>query len=177
MKIEDLLERIVEKEASDGFISAGAPPSIKVDGTLYPVRETPLTPEEAQAVAEDLNVDVKEVHRMEGRLSSRDVAFDLPSDSDDEDNAWQSPQYYLEDQSQDPATTVEEDDWQRDSESRLHNALADLDERSRDILAQRWLAEEKATLHELAAKYEVSAERIRQLEQNAMKNLRSAIAA
>ena len=136
-----------------------------------------LTPEEAQAVAEDLNVDVKEVHRMEGRLSSRDVAFDLPSDSDDEDNAWQSPQYYLEDQSQDPATTVEEDDWQRDSESRLHNALADLDERSRDILAQRWLAEEKATLHELAAKYEVSAERIRQLEQNAMKKLRSAIAA
>ncbi len=136
-----------------------------------------LTSDEARAVAEDLNVDVQEVQRMEGRLASRDIAFDLPSDSDDDDSAWQSPQYYLEDSSQDPAATAEDDDWQRDSESRLHSAMADLDERSRDILAQRWLSEEKSTLHELAARYEVSAERIRQLEQNAMKKLRSAMAA
>ncbi|HEY7775500.1 MAG TPA: RNA polymerase sigma factor RpoH [Kineobactrum sp.] len=135
-----------------------------------------LSPEEAQAVASDLGVDITEVQRMEGRLSSRDVAFDSPLDQDDDD-AWQAPQYFLEDQRSDPAMAVESDDWQENSEEQLYLALADLDERSRDILAQRWLAEEKATLHELAAKYSVSAERIRQLEQNAMKKLRMAIAA
>ncbi len=135
-----------------------------------------LTPEETRAVAADLGVDEAEVQRMEGRLSSRDVAFDSPLDSDDDD-AWQAPQYYLEDQRSDPALLAESDDWQENSEQQLHSALADLDERSRDILAQRWLAENKATLHELADKYGVSAERIRQLEQNAMKKLRAAIAA
>ena len=135
-----------------------------------------LSAEEAQAVAQDLGVDVKEVQRMEGRLSSRDLAYDMSTDSDDDD-AWQAPQAYLEDHSADPALMVESSDWQQDSEARLHEALSALDERSRDILAQRWLAEEKATLHELAEQYEVSAERIRQLEQNAMKKLRTAIAA
>ncbi|MBA6413570.1 RNA polymerase sigma factor RpoH [Parahaliea sp. F7430] len=135
-----------------------------------------LSAEETRAVAEDLGVDVSEVQRMEGRLSSRDVAFDSPVDSDDDD-AWHAPQYYLEDQRSDPAEAVESSDWQANSEQQLHMALADLDERSRDILAQRWLAEEKATLHELASHYGVSAERIRQLEQNAMKKLRAAIAA
>ena len=135
-----------------------------------------LSADEAQAVAEDLGVDVAEVQRMEGRLSSRDVAYDAPGDSDDDD-AWQAPQYYLEDQRSDPAAAVESSEWQENSEQQLYLALDDLDERSRDILAQRWLAEEKATLHELADKYGVSAERIRQLEQNAMKKLRAAIAA
>ena len=135
-----------------------------------------LSAEEAQAVADDLGVDVREVQRMEGRLSSRDLAYDLPLDADDDD-AWQAPQYYLEDQRSDPALAVESSDWQRSSEDQLHQAMAELDERSRDILAQRWLAEEKATLHELAAQYGVSAERIRQLEQNAMKKLRAAMAA
>ena len=135
-----------------------------------------LSAEETRAVADDLGVDVSEVQRMEGRLSSRDVAFDSPLDSDDDD-AWHAPQYYLEDQRSDPAEAVESSDWRANSEQQLHMALADLDERSRDILAQRWLAEEKATLHELAAHYGVSAERIRQLEQNAMKKLRVAIAA
>lgn len=135
-----------------------------------------LSAEEAKAVAEDLGVDVKEVHRMEGRLTSRDVAFDLSSDSDDEDS-WQSPQYYLEDKGADPAQMVEDGDWQQNSQAQLHSALADLDERSRDILAQRWLAEEKSTLHELADQYGISAERIRQLEVNAMKKLKAAIAA
>jgi RNA polymerase sigma-32 factor len=135
-----------------------------------------LSADEAQAVADDLGVDLREVQRMEGRLSSRDVAYDSPLDSDDDDG-WQAPQYYLEDYRADPALTVETNDWQDNSEQQLHAALAELDERSRDILAQRWLAEKKATLHELAAKYEVSAERIRQLEQNAMKKLRLAIAA
>ena len=135
-----------------------------------------LSAEEAEAVANDLGVDVKEVHRMEGRLSSRDLSYDAPREADDDD-AWQAPQYYLEDHSADPALMAESSDWQDNSESQLHEALAGLDERSRDILAQRWLTEDKSTLHDLAAQYGVSAERIRQLEQNAMKKLRAAIAA
>ena len=135
-----------------------------------------LSADEAQAVADDLGVDVQEVHRMEGRLSSRDLSYDLPQDGDEEES-WQAPQYYLEDHSSDPARAVESSDWRQDSEARLHEALADLDERSRDILARRWLAESKATLHELADEYGVSAERIRQLEQNAMKKLRAAMVA
>jgi RNA polymerase sigma-32 factor len=135
-----------------------------------------LSADEARAVADELGVDVREVHRMEGRLSSRDLAYDAPLDAD-EDDAWQAPQYYLEDHSADPALAVESNDWQQSSEERLHDALAGLDERSRDILSQRWLADEKATLQDLAARYNVSAERIRQLEQTAMKKLRAAMAA
>jgi RNA polymerase sigma-32 factor len=135
-----------------------------------------LSAEEAQAVADDLGVDVREVQRMEGRLSSRDVAFDAPTDADD-DEGWQAPQYYLEDQGADPALAVAEEEWQTDSESQLHAAIADLDERSRDILARRWLTDNKATLHELAAEYGVSAERIRQLEQAAMKKIRKLMVA
>jgi RNA polymerase sigma-32 factor len=130
-----------------------------------------LNQAEAEAVAADLGVDVAEVQRMEGRLSAFDVTYESPVDTDDED-AWQAPANYLEDKRQDPALMVEEADWQDSSEQALHLALRDLDERSQDILAQRWLAEEKATLHELADQYGVSAERIRQLEQNAMKKLR-----
>ena len=130
-----------------------------------------LSQKEAEAVAADLGVDVAEVQRMEGRLSAFDVTYESPVDTDDED-AWQAPANYLEDKRQDPALMVEEADWQDSSEQALHLALRDLDERSQDILAQRWLAEDKATLHELADKYGVSAERIRQLEQNAMKKLR-----
>jgi RNA polymerase sigma-32 factor len=135
-----------------------------------------LSAAEAQAVADDLGVDVREVQRMEGRLSSRDLGYDLPQGADDDD-AWQAPQYYLEDHSADPALEVESSDWRQNSEAQLHQALAALDERSRDILAQRWLSEQKSTLHELAAQYSVSAERIRQLEQNAMKKIKAAIAA
>ena len=135
-----------------------------------------LSAEEAQAVADDLGVDVREVHRMESRLSSRDLAFDSPVDAGDDDS-WHAPQYFLEDKGSDPAQELESLDWQRNSEGQLHTALADLDERSRNILAQRWLAGEKSTLHELAEEYGISAERVRQLEQNAMKKLRTAIAA
>ncbi len=134
-----------------------------------------LSAEEAQAIAEDLGVEVHEVQRMESRLSSRDLGYDQPADIDDDD-VWHAPQHYLEDHSADPAQILESSDWQDSSEARLHNALSDLDERSRDILSQRWLAEKKATLHELAAQYSVSAERIRQLEQSAMEKLRAAIA-
>jgi RNA polymerase sigma-32 factor len=136
-----------------------------------------LTADEAQAVADDLGVDVSEVQRMEGRLASRDMAFDAPAGADDEDERWQAPQYFLEDGSADPAQTVEDSEWQADSQARLHTAIADLDERSRDILARRWLTDDKATLHELAAEYGVSAERIRQLEQAAMKKIRGQLVA
>jgi RNA polymerase sigma-32 factor len=135
-----------------------------------------LSAEEAQAVADDLGVDVREVHRMESRLTSRDVAFDSPLDADD-DESWHAPQYFLEDKAADPSQLLESSDLQQNNEAQLHAALAELDERSRNILAQRWLAEEKSTLHELAAEYGISAERVRQLEQNAMKKLRVAIAA
>ena len=135
-----------------------------------------LTAEEARAVADDLGVNVREVQRMEGRLSSRDLAFDAPTDGDDEDS-WQAPQYHLEDRSGDPALAVESEDWRQQGEGRLHGALRELDERSRDIVARRWLADDKATLHELAGEYGISAERIRQLEQTAMKKLRAAISA
>lgn len=130
-----------------------------------------LSQAEAEAVASDLGVAVSEVQKMEGRLSAYDVTFDGPTDADDED-AWQAPVNYLEDKRQDPAQLVEQADWQSSNQQALHLALRDLDERSQDILAQRWLTEDKATLHELAAQYGVSAERIRQLEQNAMKKLR-----
>ncbi|MBT4520387.1 MAG: RNA polymerase sigma factor RpoH [Halieaceae bacterium] len=134
-----------------------------------------LNAEEALAVANDLGVDVGEVYKMEGRLSSRDLAYDAPAGANDEED-WQAPQYYLQNMSGDPAQEVETRDWRQNNKRELHEALADLDERSRDIVAQRWLSEKKSTLHELAAQYSVSAERIRQLEQNAMKKLHTAIA-
>jgi len=133
-----------------------------------------LTNEEVDAVAEDLGVDAKVVRQMEGRLASADTAFDAPV-SEDEDSVYLSPSAYLEDHSADPALQLEEANWEEDSQRRLLSAMNDLDDRSRDILARRWLAEEKATLHELAAEYQVSAERIRQLEKNAMKKIRGAM--
>ena len=135
-----------------------------------------LSADEAQCIADDLGVDVREVQRMEGRLSSRDLGYDQPVDGDD-DNAWQAPQYFLEDHSADPSDILESSDWQDSNEALLHAAMEGLDERSRDILAQRWLAEKKSTLHDLADQYGVSAERIRQLEQAAMKQLRGSFSA
>ena len=135
-----------------------------------------LTQSEADAVAEDLGVETREVQQMEQRLAAHDMAYDLPGESDDEH--WTaSPANFLQDRSQDPANLLEESDWQDSSSRQLHDLMQELDERSQDILAQRWLNEEKATLHQLADQYGVSAERIRQLEQNAMKKLRAGIAA
>lgn len=131
---------------------------------------------EAEAVAKDLNVDVKHVHDMEGRLAAYDAGFDAGTD-DDEDTAYRAPANYLEDRRFDPAMLLEDADWEENSVSNLESALEKLDDRSRDILQKRWLSEEKATLHELAAEYGVSAERIRQLEKNAMKKIRGMIEA
>jgi RNA polymerase sigma-32 factor len=130
--------------------------------------------EEVDAIAADLGVDAKVVRQMEGRLASTDTAFDAPL-SEDEDSSYLSPSAYLEDHSTDPALQLEESNWEQESQRRLMSAMSALDERSRDILARRWLADEKATLHELAAEYSVSAERIRQLEKNAMKKIRGAM--
>ncbi|MBB5186422.1 RNA polymerase sigma-32 factor [Zhongshania antarctica] len=129
-----------------------------------------LSNDEVNAVAADLGVDVAEVRRMEGRLSSVDVGFD--ADTDDERGPV-APVHYLEDRSADPALLLESDNQEESNHQHLSVALADLDERSRDILQSRWLTDNKATLHDLAARYSVSAERIRQLEQAAMKKLRA----
>ncbi len=135
-----------------------------------------LTNDEVDAMAEDLGVEAKVVREMEKRMSSADMAFDLGSDDSDED-AYKAPAYYLEDKREDPARMVEEAQWSADTNQRLASAIGDLDERSRNILVQRWLSEEKSTLHQLAAEYQVSAERIRQLEKNAMKTVRAVLEA
>ena len=133
-----------------------------------------LSQDEAIAIADDLGVETKTVFEMEGRLNAHDAAFDAGADEDD-DTAYKAPAYYLEDHSADPALQVENTNYTDDANGRLHEALGDLDERSRTILQQRWLTEEKSTLHELADMYQVSAERIRQLEKNAMKKLKTAM--
>lgn len=131
-----------------------------------------LSNDEAKAIAEDLGVEVTSVREMEKRLSARDAGFDASADDDDE-SGYQAQALYLEDREADPALLVEDADWESDSKARLVSALGELDERSQDILRQRWLGDAKATLHDLAATYGVSAERIRQLEQNAMKKVRT----
>ncbi len=132
--------------------------------------------DEAKAVADDLGVPVAAVNQMEGRLASHDVAFDGYGSSDD-DEAPSAPMHYLEDRSANPEDLVIEENFRIDSQARLAEALELLDERSQNILRARWLTEKKKTLHELAAEYSVSAERIRQLEQNAIKKLRKQLAA
>jgi RNA polymerase sigma-32 factor len=135
-----------------------------------------LTNDEAKAVAADLGVEVAQVFEMEKRLAARDSAFDA-QDDDDDDSSFVAPVYYLEDKRADPAVLLEEQDSEDDSHDRLSDALAALDDRSRDIIQRRWLADSKSTLHDLADHYGVSAERIRQLEQNAMKKVRVAMEA
>ncbi|MGB5688503.1 MAG: RNA polymerase sigma factor RpoH [Woeseiaceae bacterium] len=133
-----------------------------------------LTAAETKAVAEDLGVSEKEVTEMEKRLHSRDAIFDPTPDADDERNF--TPAAYLPAPNSDPAMQLEASDFNDDASTRMHAALNILDDRSRRILEERWLAEDKMTLHELAAEYGVSAERIRQLEVNAIKKLRNAMA-
>jgi len=127
-----------------------------------------LSKAEAEAVAADLGVTTRDVAEMEKRLYGRDLSFD-PYPEDDENFA---PATYLPSPNSDPAQSVERADADSHTHDRLAAALTQLDERSRDILARRWLAENKATLHELAAEYGVSAERIRQIEANALAKLK-----
>ena len=130
-----------------------------------------LNQEETNAIAAELGVEPAEVTRMEGRLASRDVAFDGHADDDENENAT-APAHYLEDASSNPEKLVAEADAASRASRQLAAALETLDARSRDILCARWLADEKTTLMDLAARYGVSAERIRQIERNAMKKLR-----
>jgi RNA polymerase sigma-32 factor len=131
-----------------------------------------LNNKETNAVAQDLGVDPKVVRQMEGRMSAYDASFDAEPDSDD-DAAYRAPAYYLEDQSSDLAENLEEAEWEEATNNSLMLALSGLDDRSQDILRSRWLSDEKATLHDLAGKYGVSAERIRQLEKNAMNKIKA----
>ncbi|MCP4274516.1 MAG: RNA polymerase sigma factor RpoH [Gammaproteobacteria bacterium] len=127
--------------------------------------------EEVSAVANDLGVEPAEVLRMETRLNAKDMAFDAPVGEDDS----YSPSMFLEGDSRDPADQAEADNWQDIQSRKLQLALATLDDRSQDILQHRWLNEDKTTLHALAEKYGISAERIRQLENNAIKKLQNAM--
>jgi RNA polymerase sigma-32 factor len=130
--------------------------------------------DEISVVANELGVSEIEVRRMESRLNSRDTAFDLPNDAD-EDHQF-SPAAFLESENSDPAKTYESNNWQQFHQDKLINAMKMLDERSQTILKARWLSDEKTTLQELAEHYSVSAERIRQLEKNAMKKLKLGMA-
>ena len=134
-----------------------------------------LSAEETAAVARDLGVSVAEVTEMEKRLAARDLSFDPVPNAEDEEAY--SPAAYLAAPDADPAGQVEEAESADDSTDRLHGALGRLDERSRDIVQRRWMSEDKATLHQLADKYGVSAERIRQIESSALGKLRGLMAA
>ncbi len=129
-----------------------------------------LSADETKAVARDLGVTTAEVTEMEQRLAARDMSFD-PTPESDEDDVY-SPAAFLPSPDSDPAESVEADEWESDSSDRLRAAMGRLDDRSRDILQRRWMTDDKATLHELADKYGVSAERIRQIESNALGKLR-----
>jgi len=133
-----------------------------------------LTRDEVENVAKDLGVSTKDVLEMETRLSTHDIAFDAPSDVDEETEML-APVGYLEDSRYDPAIVVEQFDWKEYGHRQLHNALKKLDARSKDILERRWLGENKVTLQELAKRHKISAERIRQIESVAMKKLKNSI--
>ncbi len=127
---------------------------------------------EVEAVARDLDVPPETVVEMEQRLSAADAGLDGPADGDDGQEG-RAPITYLEDSRFDPARRVEEDEWEARTTARLQQAITRLDGRSRDIVERRWLADERVTLQDLAERYNVSAERIRQLEANAMRKLRA----
>jgi len=132
-----------------------------------------LSHKEVETVAKDLGVSTKEVLEMEKRLSSYDTSFDMPVDADDDDDQNFSPSAYLEDNRYDPAVLIEEIEWETCRDLQLQQSVEKLDDRSRNILEKRWLDDDnKTTLQELADHYKVSAERIRQIENSAMKKIR-----
>lgn len=133
---------------------------------------------EVKTIAQELDVSEKDVRSMEQRLTSQDHSFEAFSDDADEDGGYSfAPAHYIEDQSSNLENNLLNNNWSNNQETHLQQALLTLDDRSRDILQERWLVDNKKTLHDLAAKYNVSAERVRQLEKNAMDKLRNAIAA
>ena len=132
-----------------------------------------LTKEEAEKIANDLNVEVKDVLHMENRLSSNDSSFDAPAPNGSDDDEIMSPSQYLEDKTYDPEVIVANEQADQVNKNDLVEALKILDDRSKDILQRRYLGDQKATLHDLADEYQVSAERIRQIESSALKKLKS----
>jgi RNA polymerase sigma-32 factor len=134
-----------------------------------------LTQEETRTVAQDLGVRPEEVTEMEQRLASRDLSFDPVPDADDDEGY--GPAAYLPAPGADPAERVADDEAERSTSAQLAGAIDALDPRSRDIVRRRWIAQDKATLHDLAGEYGVSAERVRQIEAAALKKLRGALAA
>ncbi|HIP76082.1 MAG TPA: RNA polymerase sigma factor RpoH [Psychromonas hadalis] len=132
-----------------------------------------FSPEEVSEVAEKLNVSTKDVLEMESRLNGQDQAFDLTGNDSDEDEKRVAPVQYLEDKTADVSVIVEDENEYTQQQAKLRSALSLLDERSQDIVNSRWLSEPKATLHDLAARYSISAERVRQLEDAAIKKLQA----
>lgn len=130
--------------------------------------------EEINMVAEQLGVDAAEVREMESRLAAQDAGFDMHLDDDDREGMT-APVFFLEDKSSDLAMNFESENWENHANKRLATAITSLDERSQHIIRARWLDDNKATLQELADYYQVSAERIRQLEKNAMRKLKEAV--
>ena len=133
-----------------------------------------LTEAEIKAISKDLNVKPSDVKEMEKRLSGLDLSFDPLDNKEDEEIPF-SPERYLEDSSADPAEIFEKETLSKLNSDGLHKALQNLDDRSREIIQDRWLNEDKYTLLDLAEKYNISAERVRQIEQNAMKKIRRSI--
>lgn len=133
-----------------------------------------LSFDEVNTVARDLGVKPETVLEMESRLSGHDISYD-PQPDDDDDDVARSPAAYLQDARFDPAQLHEEGDWQLHQSEALADALAELDERSRDIIEARWLSDQRSTLQTLADRYQVSAERVRQLEKAALGKLRHAM--
>ena len=135
-----------------------------------------LSHDEVVAVAKDLGVKPEVVLEMESRLSGQDIGFDLPPNADDE-SPYVAPIAFLESKSKDPMTEAETEDLSTHQNALLYAGLDELDERSQDIIRSRWLQEDKMTLQSLADRYQVSAERIRQLEANALRKMRASITA
>ena len=133
-----------------------------------------LTDEEAKRIAKELDVSVKEVMHMENRLNSADSSFDVPTDDEDNEKAF-SPSQYLEDNSFNPEDITEQKNYEDVNHTALLKNISALDKRSQDIIRARWLDDNKITLNELADKYSVSAERIRQIEATAFKKLKTAL--
>jgi len=133
-----------------------------------------LSDEETRAVAGELGVEPREVREMERRLSARDLSFDPAPDTGDEEST-ASPSLYLPSAEADPASIVEQDEWEGAQSGSLATALENLDERSRTVVKARWLAEDKKTLQDLADQYGISAERVRQIESAAIRKLRNAL--
>ena len=134
-----------------------------------------LSADETRAVARDLGVSEREVTEMERRLSARDVSYDPAPESDDDESASYSPAAYLPAPDADPAVAVERAEWDDDVSDRVAFAMTQLDARSQAILKARWMDEPKATLHDLAERFGVSAERIRQIEANAIRKLQKLV--